>query len=77
MQRMLDKDLTRFVQSFSHQLVSSSASTVVTIGSSSNNDGDGYENVTLKLNRVASDFIALIPSRLIREMLANAFVVEF
>ena len=35
-------------------------------GSLSNNDGDGYENVTKK---VTSNFIVLIPSRFIRQML--------
>ena len=30
-----------------------------------------------KLINIASIFIALIPSRLIRQMLANFFVVEF
>ena len=36
------------------------------IGSLSNNDGDGYENVTKKWIYAALNFIALIPSRLIR-----------
>ena len=34
-------------------------------------DGDGYENVTKKWICAASNFIALIPSRLIRQMMAN------
>ena len=47
------------------------------IGSLSNNDGDGYENVTLKVSRAALNFIAFIPSRSIRQMLAVFSGVEF
>ena len=36
------------------------------IGSLGNNNGDSYENVTKKWIYAASNFIALIPSRLIR-----------
>ena len=43
-------------------------------GSLSNDDGEGYENVTEK---VKPDFIALIPSRSIRQMLAIFSGVEF
>ena len=45
------------------------------LGNFSNNDGDGYENVTETVN--SRYFIALVPSRLIRQMLANFFGVEF
>ena len=44
------------------------------IGSLSNNDGDGYEHVTSKVNHAASSFITLILSRLIRQMLAGKFL---
>ena len=37
----------------------------------SNNYGDGYTKTSLKEIRAASNFIALMPSRLIRQMLAN------
>ena len=36
-----------------------------------NNDGDGYENVTKKWILASSNFIGLISSRSIRQMLAN------
>ena len=49
----------------------------VSVGSLSNNDGDSYENVIKKWIRAATNFIALIPSRLILQMLANVFGVEF
>ena len=43
-------------------------------GSLSKNDGDGYGNVSLKLkSRCFKNFIALIPSRSIRQMLAIFF----
>ena len=42
-----------------------------------NEDGDGYENVTYEWICAASNLIALIPSRLFRQMLANCFGVEF
>ena len=44
------------------------------IGSLSNNDGDGYEHVTSKVNHAASSFVTLILSRLIRQMLAGKFL---
>ena len=44
------------------------------IGSLRNNDGDGYEHVTSKVNHAASSFITLILSRLIRQMLAGKFL---
>ena len=47
------------------------------LGSLSNKDGNGYENLTKKVNCAASNLIALIPSRLIRQMLANGFGVNF
>ena len=47
------------------------------IASLSNNDGDEYENVTLKVSRAALNFIAFIPSRSIRQMLAIFSGVEF
>ena len=41
------------------------------LGSLSRNDGDGYENVSLKVkSRCFKNVIALIPSRSIRQMLA-------
>ena len=40
-------------------------------GGLSNNDGDGYENVTQQVKFAASNFIALIPSRLICHMWAT------
>ena len=47
-------------------------------GSLRNDDGDGYESVSyLKWICAASNLIALIPSRLICQMLANCFGVEF
>ena len=45
------------------------------LGSLSNNDGDGYEKVSWI--RAAWTFIALIPSRSIRQMLALFSEVEF
>ena len=42
-------------------------------GSLSNDDGDVYENVVC----AASNFIALIPSRLLSQMLVNFFGVGF
>ena len=48
------------------------------IGSLSNYDGDYYKNVRLqKWIRAASNFIALILSRSIRQLLANLSKVEF
>ena len=48
------------------------------IGTLSNYDGDYYENVRLeKWIHAASNFIALIPSRSIRQLLANFSTVEF
>ena len=47
------------------------------LGSLSNKDGNGYENLIKKVNCAASNLIALIPSRLIRQMLANGFGVNF
>ena len=41
------------------------------LGNLRNDDGDGYENVTKKWICAASNFITLIPSRLIRQMMAN------
>ena len=49
----------------------------VLIGSLSNSDCYGYENVTWKWIRFTSNFIALIPTRPIRQMLANFSGVEF
>ena len=43
----------------------------------SNNKSDGSENVTKKLTRAASNFIALIPSRSVLQMLAIFSEVEF
>ena len=45
----------------------------------SNNDSEGYENVTKKVNsrRFKPYIIALIPSCLLRQILANVFGVEF
>ena len=43
----------------------------------SNNDGDGLLRKRHLKSRAASNFIALIPSRLIHQMLANFFDVEF
>ena len=43
-------------------------------GSLSNDDGEGYKKVT---DKVKPDFIALIPSRSIRQMLAIFSGVEF
>ena len=45
----------------------------------SNNDSEGYENVTKKVNsrRFKPYIISLIPSCLLREILANVFGVEF
>ena len=43
----------------------------------SNNDGDGYENVTETVNCTTSNFITLNPSPLIRQILANFVEVEF
>ena len=43
----------------------------------SNNDGDGYKTSLKKWIRTASNFMALIPSGLLRQMLANVFGVEF
>ena len=40
----------------------------------SNNDGDGLLRKRHLKSRAASNFIALIPSRLIRQMLANFFL---
>ena len=47
------------------------------IGCLSNNAGDGYENVSQKGIRAASNFIAFIPFRLLRQMLADVVGVEF
>ena len=48
------------------------------MGSLSINGGDGYENVTSKRRiPAASNFVALIPSYLFRQMLATFFGVEF
>ena len=48
------------------------------LGNLSDDHGDGYMKMSLKKgSRAASNFIALIPSRLTREMLANFFGVEF
>ena len=48
--------------------------TFFTLGSLSNTGDDGYENVPYKKwIRAASNFIALIPCRLIRQMLAFFF----
>ena len=48
------------------------------IGSLSNYDGDYYENVRLqKWIRAASNFITLILSRSIRQLLANLSKKEF
>jgi len=50
---------------------------IMMIASLSNYDGDYYKNVRLeKWIRAASNFIALIPSRSIRELLANLSKVE-
>ena len=45
----------------------------------SNNDSEGYENVTKKVNsrRFKPYIISLIPSCLLRQILANVFGVEF
>ena len=40
-------------------------------------DGDDYEPSLEKVNSRGSNFIALISSRLLRQMLANIFGVEF
>ena len=49
-----------------------SSSYTKAIGNLSNNDGDGYKNVTTKVSSRFL-FIKLIPSRLIRQILANDF----
>ena len=50
----------------------------VILGSLSNNDDDeGYKNVTEKVNSRCFKLIARIPSRSIRQMLANFSGVEF
>ena len=43
----------------------------------SNNDSDGYKNLLKKWIRAASNLIALIPSRSVRQMLAVFSGVEF
>ena len=45
-------------------------------GSFSNNDGDGYENVSKNCVRATSTLMALIPSRSIRQVMANFSEVE-
>ena len=47
------------------------------LGRLSNKDGNDYENLTKKVNCAASNLMALIPSRLIRQMWANGFGVNF
>ena len=47
------------------------------LGSLSHNDGEGCENVTKKRCRTASNLIALVPSRSIRQMLKIFSVSKF
>ena len=45
-------------------------------GSFSNDDGDGYENVSKNCVRATSTLMALIPSRSVRQVMANFSGVE-
>ena len=46
-------------------------SVIALLGRLSNYDGDGYEASLKKCIRSASNFISLVPSRLIRQMFVN------
>ena len=65
--------LSSFRQAPTRFLFPSPQSLYNTKGSLRNHDGDVYENVVC----AASNFIALIPSRLLSQMLVNFFGVGF